>query len=105
MSQTKTPTVDKYDVAIAYLTQHPGEMPKAWTNPKDHPAGALFNIIPGIGLCLTMIRWREGRWSFTGTAAEIARDSRIPLGPGQLRLSHLPVFAEWQRRLDRESGR
>lgn len=41
----------------------------------------------------------------TALTQEIRRDKRIPTDPDKITLADLPVFAEWQRRLDKELGR
>ena len=108
------PAKDKYDVAVEFLRQHPGEIEKAWLGPRDHMSGCLFEFAqknPGemeIGNgCLTMIRLHDflgvpGRPDLT---KEIRNDDRLPDGDSEITLKNLPVFAEWQRRLDVELER
>jgi MoxR-like ATPase len=56
--------------------------------------------------CLTMIRSDEGFVAQTSALTKaIKADTRIPDDPEKITLRHLPVFAEWQRRLDKELGR
>lgn len=130
---------DKYDQAIAYLTDFPNEIEQAWAQPADHPAGCLFQQASRINLstgnfekqhpveagehvicigCLTQIR-RDAKdilpvinyvnipyCAITpDLTKEIALDTRIPDSPDRVGLEHLPVFAEWQRRLDKELNR
>ena len=92
---------DKYDAAIEYLTEHPDEILPAWNTPYEHRAGCLFvYTAPGCG-CLTQIRY--GKPAPTPELArEIGSDKRIPHLGRDITLLHLPVFAEWNRRLDRE---
>lgn len=54
--------------------------------------------------CLTMIRngWQGPTPELT---TAIQSDDRLPCSPRQITPAHLPVFAEWQRRLDRELNR
>ena len=61
---------DKYDDAIAYLTEHPEQIHQVWNNPEKYPAGCLFEYAGDphardIG-CLTLIR---------GPNSWIARDT------------------------------
>lgn len=104
--------VDKYDEAIAYLTDHPQEIQKAWLercldeNRKyyQHQSHCLFQrTTPDCG-CLTQIRCGH-RAPTTKLAEEIRADERIPLLDKNITVADLPVFAEWQRRLDRELNR
>jgi len=123
---------DKYDEAIAYLTENPEDIYDAWmlwarsdqtTDVKR--AHCLFQVARvdpddgsslGCG-CLTQIRsgltlggvrcgvlGKSGRQHKRLTTA-VRSDKRLPSEPGSIRVEHLPVFAEWQRRLDKELGR
>ena len=108
------PVKDKYDVAIEYLCKHPREIRKAWGNPDKHTEGCLFQFaeknsdeIESECGCLTMIRSHKfavvvGRPDLT---KEIRNDDRIPNGPSGITTDNLHVFAEWQRRLDKELQR
>lgn len=101
--------MDKYDKAIAYLTEFPGSIVEAWNHPLDHPAGCLFEYAGkdyrgGCG-CLTQIH----KWGHTGRyicpesneiTQAIIDDKRLPDEPVDITVKMLPVFAEWQRRLD-----
>lgn len=98
---------DAYDAQIARLTERPEEIQHAWFRSQGifdyaHPARE-FEYGSG---CLTMIRTQDavvpGRPDLT---AEIAQDERIPKNNFDITPAHLPVFAEWQRRLDMELGR
>jgi hypothetical protein len=98
--------MDKYDVAIEYLKRHPEQIWDAWQGTDSHPSGCLFQFC-GSG-CLTMIKsdagpdGETGRWSsYTPElSAAIIADERIPTQGSDITVSHLSVFAEWQRRLD-----
>jgi len=108
--------MDKYDKAIAYLEGCNGsfesEVDRAWSTPFDHPAGCLFSIVAkdyygkhDTG-CLTMIRRTEDFRAETDELTEAIRtDERIPTSAMDITHESLPVFAEWQRRLDRELNR
>lgn len=101
---------DRYDKAVKYLTEHPGEIFDAWQAPMDHPGGCLFlfaqretcrDKIPMFCGCLTQVR--SGCQAQTRELTEaIQADQRIPQDPLDITVEHLPVFAEWQARIDRE---
>jgi hypothetical protein len=112
---------DKYDEAVAYLTEHPDSIFDSWKACGSMPGGCLFQFATPTGSiewrrddgeekecgCLTTIRCNPGErhaWSDELTVA-ILGDQRIPLDARQIDTEHLPVFAEWQRRLDREIRR
>jgi hypothetical protein len=110
---------DKYDEAIAQLTAalpaHPKAIAYAWMDPDEAVGGCLFNFTglnpkastetgatgKSIG-CLTMIRNRPDVYESFDEALtkEIIADERIPLAQLTIELEHLPVFAEYQRKLD-----
>lgn len=111
-TKKKAPKVrqqDKYDRAIEYLTKHPDRIFDAWTEPckrRDRAAQAhcLFQYVgngPHAG-CLTQIRhWASDRKAYSPELqAAIVKDKRIPSDPFKVRVKHLPVFAEWQRKID-----
>lgn len=109
---------DKYDEAIAYLTEHPEEISKAWNQPGAAKGGCLFRMATnaitredtrrdvslGFG-CLTMVRGNGCNAATPELTIAIRSDGRIPSSRHTVTPSHLPVFAEWQRRLDVELGR
>lgn len=91
--------VDKYDKAMAYLFKHPEKIPLWWSHGRT-----LFQLVPNSG-CLTMIRNQRLIRPETPLEKEIAADTRLPDSPTKITTDHLPIFAEWQRRIDRELGR
>ena len=99
--------MDKYDKAIAYLKENPDAIQDAWGTPDLHPAGCLFAYAgptekDGIG-CLTQIRgYHECRTETEALTLEIKNDTRIPEHFSYITVDNLEVFAEWQRRLDKE---
>lgn len=96
---------DKYDLAIEFLTANPEQIPDAWNIPWSHEAGCLFAYTNSSSGCLTQIRGTPDYYGGTlAQAAEIAADERIPENSSKITVKSLPVFAEWQRRLDRELG-
>lgn len=116
---------DKYDDAIDCLTRAPSEIPEAWGEIRRHPAGCLFQLAWNkdaerawpVGrecpACLTQIRGDDifcddrDRWiaQTPELTKAIKADERIPSEPTEIEVSDLPVFAEWQRRLDKELDR
>lgn len=115
---------DVYDRAVDYLSKNPGKIFDAWSVRLSSFGGCLFLYatrsgvqesiyIPGIDRpeegatgCLTQIRLSEYKMAATKKLSnQIRNDSRIPLGPDDIRISDLPTFAEWQRIIDAELGR
>lgn len=99
---------DKYDEAVAYLTARPDEIYDSWLC-----AESLFQFVEPIDGndekvcgCLTEIRGSYDicAWTDELTAA-IRADERLPRNAEDITPAHLPVFAEWQRRIDKELGR
>lgn len=110
---------DKYQKAVEYLTKHPGEIFDAWLDVNEHPAGCLFQFANQFGFqrygydraswtttticgCITEIRGCGYLAETPELTAAIRADKRIPERPDDIKPHHLPVFAEWQARLDRE---
>ena len=119
---------DKYDKAVMYLLKAAGESSLefshavylAWSHYISHEAGCLFGFCApnpacadcytdhGVGPCgcLTQVRRYGDRPAATPKlTAEIKADERIPLDWSLITPNDLPVFAEWQRRLDEELNR
>ncbi len=116
---------DRYDCAIEFLTQRPAEIKYAWAEWNTHVAGCLFEPVvaqpledPGESAspgamparpdgqqcgCLTQIA-AGGRYvAWTDALTEAIRaDRRIPVAPHLINPEHLPVFADWQRRIEIE---
>lgn len=106
---------DKYDLAVEYLTEHPEEIYDVWVNPWKHPYGCLFlGVTPSGHLdvnpegdfcgCLLMVKSGDPAWTRELTEA-IRADESIPKTGNNITVSHLPIFAQWQRRIDKELGR
>lgn len=114
---------DKYDEAIEYLATHPNEIYETWNWPPAKKAGCLFLPVapdsgeqlfpnrPGASShdapcgCLTMVH--NGRYvAWTDDLTEqIRKDNRIPDDAGDITVKDLEVFAEWQRKIDKELNR
>lgn len=110
---------DKYDEAIEYLATHPGEIRAAWREAsteegeQEHPAHCLFqgatknghiDLDAGCG-CLTQIRCGFLKAETPELTEAIKSDMRIPASVLSVKVNHLPIFAEWQRRIDKELNR
>lgn len=106
---------DKYDEAIEILSDVPDEILDAWNDPSKHRAGCLFAFVTNDGEahasagCLSMILDDRGDAVCSKSALKndaltelIQRDKRIPLHSGDIEVSDLHVFAQWQRFLDGE---
>jgi hypothetical protein len=99
---------DKYMLAARYLSEHPEDIEDAWYgNDGSYRLHCLFATLGIHCGCLTQIR-SDPQW-YSGPTPEltaaIRADERIPLGPRSIRVADLPVFVEWQRRIDEEVER
>lgn len=119
---------DKYDEAVAYLTEHPEDIAEAWQIPvfrtpsKVAQAHCLFAYVTPTGKeqgnrpdakecgCLTQIQAsgpqgdNDGEfcaWTDALTDA-IQADHTIPTDIESVRVEDLSTFANWQRRIDKE---
>lgn len=90
--------MDKYDKHIKKLTKNPQWITMDW-----FAATGLFKFAgkhKGAG-CLTMIRKNVGFTAPTNKlTSAILKDRRIPTQSALIKVKHLPVFAEWQRKID-----
>lgn len=102
---------DKYDEAIAYLTEHPDEIHAAWADgwvkgevDEDEPRrkdSCLFDLAGPKGCgCLTQVKLGKYEAMTTGLTTAIRADHRIPLRPQDITVDHLEHFADWQRKID-----
>ena len=107
------PTKDKYDEAVDLLRQNPDKITAAWCSPRSNPGGCLFELakrsdgeLRETDGCLTMIRSYDSCvYENEALTKEIRDDTRIPNAKENLTPDNLPVFAEWQRLLDKELHR
>lgn len=101
---------DKYDKAIDYLTENPDKIYSSWnfagTNNQNPIASCLFDSVgPFLECgCLTQVKYDGAKAASFSLARDIYNDNRIPK-PDNITVEDLPVFAEWQRRIDKELGR
>lgn len=99
--------MDKYDKEIAELTANPNEIYMHWVC-----ASPLFQFatrrslgsLIGCG-CLTQVRSLAFEAETPELTASVRADKRIPKYAQDISVEDLPVFAEWQRRLDKELKR
>jgi hypothetical protein len=109
--------MDVYDKAMKYLKDNPSKISEIWDDPKSHFSGVLFQAVTPDGtaqeneygeLCgdICEIQSLEASAWTRKLEQEILGDFRIP----KLFASHgwkpkitvdmLPIFAEWQRKID-----
>lgn len=112
-----TDVYDIYDEAVASLRNKTvDQIIKIWNTPKDYPEGILFRAATKDGVCtlekgcLTQVRnyWLGGlhyEAENDKLTSEIGHDERIPRDGDDINHDNLYVFAEWQRKLDKELGR
>jgi hypothetical protein len=97
--------MDKYDVEIERLQQlTPQEIRQEWAEIK----GPLFEHIASLRMCLTEIRHEKYPYPPTESNDKLRKliraDNRIPypIPAQEIDPATLPIFAEWQRRIDAE---
>jgi hypothetical protein len=102
---------DKYHAAIVFLIAHPDVIHHAWESVGMDIGGCLFGFVNedptyrGEYGCLTEIRCGRHVAPTAALTNAIRRDTRIPENGDDITVEHLEVFAEWQRRLDKELNR
>ena len=110
--------MDIYDQAVEYLSKRvhedEGDMAailEAWFSPSTKRGGILFEfagnrVQNGYIGCLTQIRSDSSKIAATPELTErIRADERLPTSGEYITVDMLPVFAEWQRKIDAELGR
>lgn len=99
---------DKYDREITVLKARPELISSHWQScnglfavcGKEIPGQILLDKNGSVCGCLTEVR--SGCPAQTPELTKAIRaDKRIPLRSRDIKAKHLPVFAMWQRRLDR----
>ena len=107
---------DKYQEAVEYLTANPSEIQDMWMSAHSHVYGCLFNFVmpnkedfSNIAECGCLTHIRQGNVLFAigknnkrdiKLTNAIRSDNRLPNLSGKISSDHLPIFAEWQRRID-----
>jgi hypothetical protein len=95
---------DIYDSEIALLTKYPERIQDHWNF--GTPLFAFVQLDPnnkGDVACLTQIR--EYKITKTPLSLAICDDIRIPSDSHEIFDEMLPMFAEWQRKVDLEQTR
>ena len=98
-------TLDIYDREVERLTVHPEDIINSWIDAKP-----LFRFCDdgrptsNCG-CLTRVKRGNAPAATPKLTEAIRSDERIPTSRTRIRPEHLPVFAEWQRRIDKELNR
>jgi len=96
-----------YDEQIERLTKNPSQINSDWMF-----ALGLFKFIGGTAPresgCLTQIRCEQDKFKAVingevdeKLTLEIANDDRLPFDSNDITVEHLPVFKEWQERIDK----
>lgn len=109
---------DIYDEAVEYLTRHPKLIYSAWQCPDGtetrnvRMAHCLFQYVSPTGNkepyhcgCLTEIKDGIAVAHTLELTKAIHNDKRLPGDECLIRVKHLPLFARWQRRIDKMLGR
>lgn len=107
-------TIDRYDQEVERLTKklRTDELAieKSWGDAeplfefctRDRSTGSRGKICG----CLVMIRNQQKYVAETvELTASIRADKQLPVVSSSITVEHLPIFAEWQRRIDKELGR
>lgn len=106
--------MDKYDLEVERLTKNPEFIYDSWNDAEPLFQVAARNTHRNYG-CLTQIRQEieiyskgivhEYHAQTSELTKQIRNDERIPKNPKDIKVEDLPVFAEWQRKLDKELNR
>lgn len=101
---------DKYDEQVKYLTRYPRCIYRAWMAGRClfacvSPGGFVFGGHAGFVGCLTQIKCGSAEACTKELTKAIRADDRIPCSPHDIAVGHLPILAEWRRRIDRVLGR
>jgi hypothetical protein len=103
---------DKYDRAIEYLTEHPEKIEEAWNAAPVRPDEVVDDVrrvdderclfaVTAMGFgCLTQVFCEFHEAPNPELTEAIRADHRIPKCVEYITPEDLPVFAEWQRRID-----
>ncbi len=100
-----------YAAQEAYLSRNPHEIVRQWLDnvglfaftTKDGvpPTPGAFHGEPMVG-CITQVKSLSHIAPTPELTAAIRADERIPAMAGDITVDHLPIFREWQERIDRE---
>lgn len=110
-------SMDAYDEIVEALKKTPDSEFRqrafsAWNEPWAFPEGILFGFCEPNRFdygspcgCLTMVKEGTRRAATLELTLEIRADDRLPKFDSGITKENLHVFAEWQRRMDRDLGR
>jgi hypothetical protein len=119
VKRTSKAKPDVYERAVRYLTKNPYRIWDAWVDAGDlgthsKTGWVLFRNVTPDGVsrrpegnfgCLTQVKSGTNR-AFTQELTEAIRsDAGLDGSPCKITVKSLPVYAAWQRRLDKEFGR
>lgn len=97
--------MDIYDKEVKRLSKNPDEIYCAWTYGPGHSPlfdAASSKRYTSVNSCGCLIQVKMGfRASSKRLTEAIRADARIPEDVTEIKPEHLPVFAEWQRKLDK----
>lgn len=104
---------DRYDLAMAHLNKHPEELEDSILFADSYPGGPLFfnaarnpysYLKVEKGWLGNPVQIREYPDHFVAETdwltSAILKDDRLPKSAADCRLEHLPVIAQWQRKID-----
>lgn len=99
---------DRYDDEVNRLTNNPRLIRESWDYAEplfqhvQHVARPRANFVCG---CLTQVASKIFEAATPELTEAIQKDERIPKSVEFITVEHLPLFAEWQRRIDKELKR
>lgn len=100
--------MDFYDTEIERITRSSKPLNEFWLETSDRQARSpLFAYVTPDrrcsleGGCLTQIKAGLTGACTPALARAIRKDQRLPKSGFLIELKHLPVFAQWQRRIDK----
>ena len=93
---------DIYDEEVKRLTDCPRDISHAWN--AATPLFAFVGILDGKHFgCLTEIKARPDCFKTNNPLInQIINDDRIPTNVKEIKVEHLPLFAEYQRIIDKK---
>lgn len=90
--------MDKYDEAVKYLTDNPSQIGMAWFYTFEREGGQLFKCQSNSNInCPTMFK----RHSLPCSEEEAVLIKQLPHCLFDIKVSHLPIFADLQRVWDK----
>ncbi len=99
---------DAYDQAVQWLRRRPTKIARSWN--LETPARILFGYVNKsrgstyrgkLCGCLTQVKSNQYEAQTKRLTNAIRVDPDVPSDPFDIRPRHLPVFAKWQRKIDK----